>query len=95
MSHYTLSLLAEEDLIQIYIQSVESFGFSQASEYHQKLSKTIRFLATNPLAAPIRPELQGEVRIHPVASHIVLYTVRQQDILVLRIRHAREDWLNA
>ena len=94
MSLYTLSFLAEEDLIQIYIDGATSFGLEQARQYHQKLFQVFQFLAENPLAAPIRPELTAEIRVHPVASHIVLYTARQQGILILRIRHAHEDWLN-
>jgi toxin ParE1/3/4 len=91
---YTLSALAEEDLIQIYIYGATSFGIEQAHRYHQKLFKVFQFLAENPLAASKRTELTTEVRIHPVESHIVLYTAREQDILIQRIRHAHEDWLN-
>lgn len=94
MSAYTLSAIAEEDLIQIYVQGARSFGFEQARRYHRKLFDTFRFLAENPLAGPIRPELRTQIRVHPAGSHIVLYTARKQDILILRIRHAREDWLS-
>ena len=94
MSLYTLSTLAEEDLIQIYIDGATSFGLEQAHQYHQKIFQVFKFLAENPLAAPTRPELTAEIRVHPVASHIVLYTARRKDILILRIRHAHEDWLN-
>ena len=89
----TLSILAEEDLIQVYVDGATSFGPEQARRYHRKLFQVFRFLAANPRAAPIRPELTAEIRVHPVASHIVLYTARKQDILILRIRHAHEDWL--
>ena len=94
MSSFALSAVAEEDLIQIYINGATSFGLEQAHRYHQKLFRIFRFLAENPLAAPVRPELKAEIRVHPVASHIVLYMVRKRDILVLRVRHANEDWLN-
>lgn len=94
MSEFTLSRLAEEDLIQIYIDGASSFGLEQARRYHRKLFKTFRFLAENPMVAAVRPELKTGIRIHPVESHIVLYKAREQDILILRIRHAREDWLN-
>jgi len=94
VSAYTLSAIAEEDLIQIYVEGARSFGFEQAHRYHRKLFDTFQFLAENPLVAPIRPELTTEIRVHPALSHIVLYTARKQDILILRIRHANEDWLN-
>ncbi|WP_376696653.1 type II toxin-antitoxin system RelE/ParE family toxin [Wenzhouxiangella sp. EGI_FJ10305] len=94
MSPFTLSVIAEEDLIQIYTDGATTFGLEQAKRYHRKLFQVFRFLAENPLAAPIRPELRTDVRVHPAESHIVLYTVRTQDILSLRIRHAHEDWLD-
>jgi len=94
VSAYTLSAIAEEDLIQIYVDGATSFGLEQAQHYYRKLFKTFQFLAENPLAAPIRPELAHDIRVHPVALHLVIYTARPQDILILRIRHAREDWLN-
>ena len=94
MSTFSLSALAEEDLIQIYTDGASSFGLEQAHRYHQKLFQVFQFLAENPLAAAARSELRTEIRVHPVASHIVLYTVRKRDILVLRIRHTNEDWLN-
>ena len=93
MNRFTLSRLAEEDLIQIYLDGAQSFGQKQAGLYHQLLSQAFHFLADNPLAGPLRTELTPVVRIHPVGTHIVLYTVRQHDILILRIRHAHEDWL--
>lgn len=94
MSTFTLSALAEEDLIQIYVNGAASFGLDQARRYHLKLFQIFQFLAENPLAGPVRPELETKIRVHPVGSHIVLYTVREQDVLILRIRHAHEDWLN-
>ena len=61
---------------------------------HKRLIQVFQLLAENPLAAPLRPELTAEIRVYPVGSHIVIYTARKQDILILRIRHAHEDWLN-
>lgn len=94
MSNFTLSAHAEEDLIQIYVDGAISFGLEQARSYHLKLLQAFQFLAENPLAAPIRAALRTEIRVHPVDAHIVLYRARRQDILILRIRHAHEDWLN-
>jgi toxin ParE1/3/4 len=94
VSTFTLSALAEEDLIQIYVNGATSFGLDQAHSYHRKLIQVFQFLAENPLTGPVRPELKTKIRIHPVGSHIVLYTLRKKDILILRIRHTHEDWVN-
>ncbi|WP_043739169.1 type II toxin-antitoxin system RelE/ParE family toxin [Thioalkalivibrio nitratireducens] len=94
MSFFTLSRSAEEDLIQIYLEGATSFGLDQAQRYHQRLSQAFEFLAENPQAAPVRQELSALIRVHPVGSHIVLYTIRDHDIYILRIRHGHEDWLD-
>jgi len=44
--------------------------------------------------APERPELNRASRIHPYKSHIIIYRLDGQDILVQRVRHALEDWAN-
>lgn len=94
MKPYALSVLAEEDLIRIYIRGATDFGREQASRYHQKLYQTFAFLAHTPQAGPERLELRPAVRIYPVGSHIVIYTIRPHDIYILRVRHGHEDWLN-
>lgn len=91
---YRLSRAAEEDLIQIYLSGAESFGLDQARRYHRQLFATFAFLADNPRAAQLREEIDPPVRAYPAGVHIVIYTVRKDDdVLVLRVRHAREDWL--
>jgi toxin ParE1/3/4 len=86
--------MAEEDLIQIFISGAELFGVEQAQKYHQKLFEIFSLLADNPQAAHLRPEIKPPIRAHPVGSHIVIYDLRDDgDIFILRIRHAREDWL--
>ncbi len=42
----------------------------------------------------MRPELGTASRIHPYKSHIIIYRLDGQDILVQRVRHALEDWEN-
>lgn len=39
-----------------------------------------------------RQEISAPVRIHPFKAHLVVYPVEDADILILRIRHAHEDW---
>ncbi len=90
---YILSRKAEEDIIAIFLDGVEQFGFPQAENYHNLLEKTFRFLAENPLAAREREELTPPIRIHPFESHIVLYTVDDNgDVFIVRVRHGNEDW---
>ncbi len=90
---YRLTRRAAEDLGEIYVDGVQQFGSRQADHYHDLLEKTFRFLATHPHAARLRPELSPEIGIHPVQSHLVIYRIEEDgQILIIRIRHAREDW---
>ena len=91
---YTLSRKAEEDLIAILLDGTQQFGLQQAERYHDHLKKAFEFLADNPFATRERMELAPPIRIHPVGSHIVLYTVGGNgDIFIVRVRHGHEDWL--
>lgn len=90
---YRLSRMAEEDLIQIFLEGADSFGVEQARRYHHKLFETFSLLAGNPRAARLRLEINPPVRVHPVGSHIVVYDLLENDdVFILRVRHGREDW---
>lgn len=93
MRRYALSGKAEEDIIAIFMYGVAQFGIQQAERYHDLLERTFQFLAENPEAARERVEITPPVRIHPIESHIVIYTVDEnRDIFVVRVRHGCEDW---
>jgi toxin ParE1/3/4 len=93
VSRYKLSRKAEEDIIAIFMYGVSQFGIQQAERYHDLLERTFQFLAENPEAARERAEITPAVRIHPIESHIVIYTVDEGgDVFVVRVRHGREDW---
>jgi len=91
---YTLSRKAEEDIIGIFLEGAGQFGLQQAERYHDHLNKAFEFLADNPYAARERSELDPSIRIHPVGSHIPLYTLGENgDVFIVRVRHGHEDWL--
>jgi len=93
MQGYRLTQKAAEDIGDIYLNGVRQFGVRQADAYHALLEKIFNFLADNPLAARARSELSPQARIHPVHSHIVIYQIEEDGaILVIRVRHAHEDW---
>ena len=95
MASYQLTRAASDDLVAIFLQGVERFGLRQADEYHDGLAATFAFLAEYPRAAREREEISPPVRIHRYKSHLVVYEVQADDcVLILRIRHGREDWLS-
>lgn len=91
---YKLSAKADEDIVEIYLEGLEQFGSTQAEKYHADLEKTFGLISVNPQIARERNEIVPPVRIHPHASHVVVYEIDENgDVFIIRVRHAREDWM--
>ena len=45
--------------------------------------------------ARLRSELSPPMRVHPCGSHVILYVVDvERGVVIVRVRHGREDWMN-
>ena len=82
---------ADEDLIDIYIYGSQNFGQSKAENYFAEITQTFLFLAENPLASNERQEFTPPVRIHPYGKHLIVYTIEDDFILIVRVLHQRMD----
>ncbi len=91
---YCLTREAEEDLITIAERGIELFGERQARIYHDALYDVFEVISANPKMARERIELSPPVRIHPFKAHMIIYQIEDDTILIIRIRHGREDLLN-
>lgn len=89
---YKTTRQADQDIIDIYVHGVQEFGPAQAERYHQGLTDTFELLAANPRLARERPEFDPPVRIHPYEAHLIVYMVRDDGLLVVRVLHGRQDW---
>jgi len=90
---FRLTHKAEDDLVDIAEQGYRLFGVNQAERYHEELFDLFQLLAENPRIARERHELSRPVRIHPFKAHIVVYLVQENDdVLIVRVRHGRENW---
>ena len=91
---YKLTRRAEEDIVGIYVESARRFGQQQAEAYVSGIEAVFEFLSENPRAARERTEIQPPVRVHPYKSHIIVYLIDPcDDVLIVRVRHAHEDWV--
>ena len=90
---YRLGRQAKIDLLNIADESILLFGVEQARRYHRRLTRTFELLAENPKMAREREEFVPPIRAHPCGSHVIIYRTENGDILVIRVRHGREDWI--
>ena len=91
---YRLSKAADEDTTSIAVIGIEEFGLGRARRYHDGLFELFDLLAANPRMARERLEIDPPVRVHPYKSHVVIYKIEGPDILIIRVRHGREDWMS-
>jgi toxin ParE1/3/4 len=90
---YRLSFAASDDILHIFLEGLDRFGPPQADEYHEGLASAFGFLAEYPRAARLRDEIDPPVRVHRYKSHMIVYDIGEDDtVLILRVRHGREDW---
>ena len=91
---FRLTRRAEDDIVDIYRFTAETFGLQQADAYHDRLHKAFRIIGEQPNIARERPEISPPVRIHPCGAHIIIYVAPHgEPVLILRVRHGSEDWL--
>lgn len=91
---YRLSRKAVDDLVHIYLEGVRLFGPKRADAYHDGLAAVFELIGRQPWLARERMEISPPVRIHPFRSHLIVYEVDASGAaVILRVRHARENWI--
>ena len=86
---------AAKDIDSIVFRGAMDFGREQSVLYHGKLLRCCQFLAENPTASRLRTEVRPPVRAYPCQSHIIIYEIDDaNNILILRIHHGHEAWLD-
>lgn len=91
---FTLSARAELELDGIVAESAGQFGAVQAAPYAAGLRKKLAMLAENPGIARARAEMVGGARAYRYKAHMIVYREEEGGILVIRLPHARSDWIN-
>lgn len=89
MTSWQLSAAAEQDLSDVFLFGMASFGATQAEKYRREIERTLDLLATFPEMAHERPEFDPPVRVHHHGWHYIAYNVRSDHVLIVRI--VRDD----
>jgi len=88
------SRAALRDLDTIFRQGVVQFGPLQAERYQVGLKAALKLLAAYPEMNRVRTEFSKPFRIYRYSAHLIFYRMERGDVLVTRIRHGGEDWMD-
>jgi toxin ParE1/3/4 len=89
---YRLSKKADQDVEDIVAYGAREFGVQQATKYHEGLTKAFEFLSVYPRAERERNEFSPPVRIHTFGSHVVIYVIDDDGVLIVRVLGGGQDW---
>lgn len=89
---YRLTREAEADIIEIAERGLDCWGLRQAQIYHNGLFELFDLIASTPAMARQRIELTPPVRVQRYKAHLVIYLIDDEGVLIVRVRHGREDW---
>lgn len=88
MSDYALTKRAEADLFDVFLFGFEQFGARPAEIYAAELEHTFQLLADNPRMGREAESIAPGVRRHEHGSHVILYEISADGVLILALVHA-------
>lgn len=86
-----LTAEAEDDLAGIWQYVAEQWGESQAESYTDGISNKLTHLTWFPELGWERSEIAPELRSLVIGQHVAFYRRHEQDVIVRRIFHTRQD----
>lgn len=81
------------DRDSIWDHTVNEWSVQQAEHYLMGLDRVLTLLAEQPQLARERLEVDPPVRLHPYKSHIVIFRANDTTLEVLRVVHAKSNWV--
>ena len=85
--HFKIQPEAEKDLEAIWHYSVKNWGINKALEYLDGLDNVFRMLTNNPNISNLFQKFIPPVRIHHHNSHLIVYIVEEERIVIIRVLH--------
>ena len=92
VSHYRLSPKALIDLDDIWRYTAEMWSVDQADRYIDELVSTFEIIVSMPTLARERTEFTPPVRIHAHDEQLIIYAIKGDHIVILRLLGGRQDW---
>lgn len=91
--NYTLSELAQEDIIAILKYTLEKWGINQAVKYQEIIDEAIFSIVEKPLSPLSKPAKKHKehTRYLQAGKHHIYYTIETDLIVVNRILHQQQN----
>ncbi len=89
---YRLVPKSLEDLEDVWRYTAETWSIEQADTYIDDLTRVFETIAASPTLGREWQEFTPPVRIHPHERHVIVYVIRDQGVVVLRILGGRQNW---
>jgi toxin ParE1/3/4 len=91
---YRLSSRAKTDIADIYFYGSERWGERQADQYYLDMLAAFEEITKFPLSCRERPDVEAGIRIWIFHSHLIVYELQAEIVVVLRVVHGHHDWQN-
>lgn len=91
-THYRLSPKALDDLDGIWRYAAETWSLVQADSYIDGLVRAFQTIVATPEMVRERSEFDPPVRIHIFESHLIIYTIKEDHVAVLRLLGGQQNW---
>ena len=89
LPEYRLTPKAKEDLEEIWLYMLETWGVEQANHYIEKLTDTFAALAKEPMRAMTCDHIRQGYRWSPSGRHVIYFRPTDYGIAVIRVLHER------
>ena len=89
--HLILAPEAQDDIEQILLYTLLTWGEAQQDAYATALERGLSLIGDNPEIGRSRSELYPGCRSYRVRQHIVYYAVSGEAINISRVLHVRMD----
>lgn len=93
VTEYRLSPSASDDLDAIWDYTVRIWSVDQAENYIRAIADSMSLLVRHSEMARERLEIRPPVRVYRSGSHLIIYRIEDGWLDVLRIVHARQNWM--
>ena len=90
-TRHTLRQLAENDLEQIWLYTLQEWGMAQADKYLRALISRFSWLAENAQIGKRRDDVKQGYYCFPEGSHVIFYTLTSYGIDIIGIPHQCMD----